>query len=1003
MYRYGDDVIEASLLPHRRDNIPTGLEESGVKEELEPFYQIISRDKDGRPNKVSLIGFIKEDPDGHEVLMSTDKKPIALLEHQATIGFWDKQSDKYIYKILLNGYSLTSKFFGVSASKALADELHALIMQFKPTTQAGRQAKLLLSHRWLQMRLALGEPLNFKIDPVKCRLISEELSKLSVEELGNISQPRVRNLLWQALANAHPYYTLLWEAVRYLGEIEGSNLWEDKPETLKSVLSRFQDCFDTYDVDKDNNLHFCDMNLETKNMLIKMLDFNSLTTLEEIEDFFRYFIVEIDILDNRWVSSFSDVAREKSKYIKRFEHIVLKAFVLQRAGYDVELIFSKQKKMTQQKLDSETKTLVDDNAWFLVRDKDNPNRRYAIELSRNLHGRDVQGTDRQMITGPIELTQEDIQVLQAEYSQATVFPMRSCPACSWSVLPYTQVYEQVIGNKLRERGSERESLRADAEDMRIGDIGVIVEVSNEHEILFWPFVELLELSDKESRQVDSIMAQRFEQVMRSHGIPVVEEPGIDYDELIRRKAEFARAFDVMPTKFLRRLRRFTIQKEVDKERSVEPVVKDGKVQMKPGDYEYAGRYLSSEEEVKAKEDADTALHELLHHWDLAITDELKDLYGDVSEIFYDISWIKDRYGNWRLRSEMVNMEHFSKEHALLDPGEDLAGAGTHYCMEGIKVRLNASNAMIKGDFVPAVKYLFCKYLMFLDSDGLAIEYSVGRNSEPIAFEEVLQAMDNCLDRSQHYGLSVEDIREIKRLRAIVLDIQKVWQKERQTGRIVQAETGYKAEGLPQDAARAAAGGEPEPAEAAAEPPEAAGAGRMEAAANAAPQEENRTAPILAGEIQYNKELIKYVAKDELNMILERLDELRDDSSSEEERKALEDVKEAGFHILVITDRNVSEVKPIVEAALAEGAFQSPNGKAITLQNIYFYPLPEGLTEEQLKKAIQQRAKEADAVIINVDGLGLRKDIRAIASVLGMPTAVVSSSDKNGWIEALESI
>ncbi len=39
----------------------------------------------------------------------------------------------------------------------------------------------------------------------------------------------------------------------------------------------------------------------------------------------------------------------------------------------------------------------------------------------------------------------------------------------------------------------------------------------------------------------------------------------------------------------------------------------------------------------------------------------------------------------------------------------------------------------------------------------------------------------------------------------------------------------------------------------------------------------------------------------------------------------------------------------------------------------------------------------------MDGLQLTSNIKAIAAALGLPIAVISNRDKDGWTEALESI
>jgi len=152
------------------------------------------------------------------------------------------------------------------------------------------------------------------------------------------------------------------------------------------------------------------------------------------------------------------------------------------------------------------------------------------------------------------------------------------------------------------------------------------------------------------------------------------------------------------------------------------------------------------------ESADSSIpsHELVHHWDNAIATgyDGRDLSpGDPSLIFYKISWDKwskaacgylgKPCGGWKMKASAVR-DDFSREYGMSDGYEDLATSAESYIEgNGNLSRLKVRQQMASGNFKPAAKYLFNKYIRSADpADGLCFEYSISSWNPALSMKEV---------------------------------------------------------------------------------------------------------------------------------------------------------------------------------------------------------------------------------------------------------------------------
>jgi len=151
-------------------------------------------------------------------------------------------------------------------------------------------------------------------------------------------------------------------------------------------------------------------------------------------------------------------------------------------------------------------------------------------------------------------------------------------------------------------------------------------------------------------------------------------------------------------------------------------------------------------------DSNTSVHELSHHWDLGVTrgkDGRDQTDGDPSLIYYRISWDKwSIYScaaqpdkpctQWKMKPG-AKKDDFSYNFGMKDGLEDKATSFESYVEEG-DYRLNRKHIreqMRQGNFAPAAKYIFNKYVESYDEeDGLCFEYNLRPDNPPLGLQEV---------------------------------------------------------------------------------------------------------------------------------------------------------------------------------------------------------------------------------------------------------------------------
>jgi hypothetical protein len=179
---------------------------------------------------------------------------------------------------------------------------------------------------------------------------------------------------------------------------------------------------------------------------------------------------------------------------------------------------------------------------------------------------------------------------------------------------------------------------------------------------------------------------------------------------------------------------------------------------------------------------DDLVHEYFHHWDLSLalgTDGTDDGSGDVSQMFYGISWTQDKIGREingsdyrkvKMSRDGFDKSDFVNDYGLCNRLEDLATYGGAY-VSGDDLREYARQQMEEGNFEPAIKYLFIRYLTPMKGK----EYNLSENSKSLGFEEVKKKLRS-LRKNNPQKLHEHTEERALKIFDMLYEIEKLWQK-----------------------------------------------------------------------------------------------------------------------------------------------------------------------------------------------------------------------------------
>ena len=776
--RYGRIYVEGTLNPFDRNNRPlpgaegTPLPRDRRRGDPKPLFEIVSRDPQTRaPTAVHLIGYIRPHGNRHSILLDSLRRPMAQLEPVGTVvGRQNPQTLETPILALTSLQSLNQRFFGSRPSPPLLAELDRALERFRPDHPRGRIAKLLLAHRRVQMQVLLGRR-QVRIDPEEAGRVLRELleQQATLPDRLEAGNPQSIRLMWRVLANSHPWYAVAVEAARDLG-------WQEDPALLAYALSQLQQTWISAQPDGGRR-RAADGTFDrmTSQRLRDLLEFNSLRTLEEVNGFFRQNYRYRSILPTipfSAVSPWDEVLHDSfapisfmdslaSDSISKFQWLLLQASVLERAGYQTKMV-SLAPRMDPLVVNEETKHFS--REWILlVRDKADVQRWFGVGSREDLR---VLGREP-LRNGMVQLTQREMEDFLQRSPQNVLFQMTPLPTTAWDARVTLEAHEQAV----------QASLPANGPSFSPEPVGGLLGWNRQAASrLFDPLRRTLE-----AEWVDA-MVQRFDQIALELGIRVQADADLPPEELSLHKASLALAIGLIPRKFLEGIRVVRLARALSAEYDHIQVVDGVEIRI-PGNHPASGFYAPHSREVATISGVQTPVHEFAHHWDLFVTTARQAWYGNLSLLYYGISWERDREDrSWRRRPGQVQLQNFFEStHALVNEREDIAEAAEYYVFGGRSFRQAAQRGMDNSrDFTLAAKYLFVKYLMFLDRDGRSIVHELGPGERDLTFETVLESMDRI-------GMGAPLPPEIQRLRNLISEMQRIWTEQRRTRRFVQNE------------------------------------------------------------------------------------------------------------------------------------------------------------------------------------------------------------------------
>jgi outer membrane protein assembly factor BamD (BamD/ComL family) len=173
---------------------------------------------------------------------------------------------------------------------------------------------------------------------------------------------------------------------------------------------------------------------------------------------------------------------------------------------------------------------------------------------------------------------------------------------------------------------------------------------------------------------------------------------------------------------------------------------------------FAGIYYYLDKKISlATRSAADAVHEIIHHWDLNVMLGVSkqpgpDLTkpneaGDPSNIFYKISWSPENinkeiwggdFGKVIMDRKGFDENDFANGYGLCNREEDMATSGEDYVFGIDNLSRKAVRQHMKnGNFEPAAKYLFNKYIRSFDpQDKLCFEYNITNDDPVLSLNEV---------------------------------------------------------------------------------------------------------------------------------------------------------------------------------------------------------------------------------------------------------------------------
>lgn len=628
-----------------------------------------------------------------------------------------------------------------------------------------------LAARIIQVDLLLGDRgskkyANLRSTPDEAAAALAALQKLTPTVLNDIRIPETRRTIWNAIAAAHPAYRIYVEAVRLAGYEEDRDIIE---KTLRPLLSSWT---------RGNNLRPLS---EVRDPIGQwgrevLCDCLRMQTIRGPEDAIKVggdvkTVLESSTKRARKVGDPPAMSTRPfpllraSGRIAPFDLAVHQACGLQRAGFDVTF-WSLAATRT---IDAETKTIAQEPLIVLA-DKLDKSMTLAIgseEVLETIGGQKV-------AVGLRRIQRNSLDEYIARHGQFWV-PMSEVLEASSSPLAWAKGMQQILSTK-RGAGTPRELL---LELAALDSCGAFNAIAIES------FATTPQSAFIRTLQTESIRLTVTLVKDKKADQPVaVDDFGKRQKELtlLKHEAAMGRAFQVLPAKVLKGVQTIQLQSEpLNEKRNVSVQVGTRSV-IKEVDSPLPGRGWSNRL-MMAAPIYQLGVHELFHCWafNRAEVFTIGDWRGTVINAFNEINWepVKDGPGV-TVRGGTGRTDDFATPYGATNQNEDLAVTAEYYVLQPRVLRAQVRAQLKRGNLMLPAKYLFIKYVCFLDRDGKCIEYETDPTDLPFTKDEFDKGVRIFEDRK-----TINE--EQKRLRDLATRILTLSKEMIQSKRIVRNE------------------------------------------------------------------------------------------------------------------------------------------------------------------------------------------------------------------------
>lgn len=645
--------------------------------------------------------------------------------------------------------------FTAKPTPALLKDLKSRLAAMSPSATQSKLSRIELATRIIQVDLALEEKgsnryAQYAIHPEEAQVALDELASMPVQKLNNLGLSESRETLWNALGAAHPLLRLYSEGARLAGH-------RDDDRVLDRVLRQVKDAWAKAASPKKVPPSLDLVDAWFLNILGEALRLQSIETIEDAMAFLLDYPagpeppLSVPTQPNdppaRGTRSFFGL--RASGTLPEFDRLAQLGAALQRAGYDVTFwcvaVF--------RSVDDTTKTIAYEPILIFPEQPDEPSQ-IAIgpEWLLGAYEGEYFGNGLYRFA-----SEETLAALLARRGQYRV-EMADVLEPAASLVVWSQAMQKSL-SKITGEFSFRQALL----DQTIPDPWASFTSRANKSLAEEPRTRF---ADQMRRNKASVSIGH----LNPEGKPVTKHvPDLDKrdekDVLPKHEAAAGRAFQVLPMKMPPGVQGVTLQSARAKETVPVAVLENGKIVVKKQERLEGGR-AGGKSIFLALPSFSVAVHEVLHTWGMTRFErfEIDDWRGSVIDLFNEISWEREPTKGWELRTkDKFKLEDFHWEYGATNVNEDFAVVGQHYVLMPKMMREKARLHLQEGNFVPAVKYLYLKYVAFLDEDEQSLEYGLDPFETPLTIEE-FERRTKALDRAG--GLTDEQQRLLELARII---------------------------------------------------------------------------------------------------------------------------------------------------------------------------------------------------------------------------------------------